>query len=68
MPHDEHGPEIMRLRDLISREQGRVEPARAGDAGSFHELFVDEPGEHPFVIDFPDAAPMLPRIFGKSVV
>src|SRR6266436_9780698 len=68
MPHHEHGLHGVRLAHLILRQQRRVEPARAGDAGRFHEGLVQEPGEHPVIIDLPDAAPMLPRVLRKAVV
>ena len=68
MPHNEHGLHGVRLADLILRQQGRIEPARAGHAWSFHESLAHEAGEHPLVVDLPYAAPVLPRILGKAVV
>ena len=66
--HDEHGLHGVGLGDLIFRQQRGIEPARAGDAGRFHECLVGEAGEHPVVVDLPHAAPMPPGALVEAVV
>src|SRR3954471_9165609 len=68
MPHHEHGLHGVRLSNLVLRQQGRIEPARARNAGRFHERLVDETGKHPVVVDLPNPAPMPPRLLGKTVI
>ncbi len=68
MPHDEHGFQVVTLRDLILGQQRRVEPAGRRDACRLHELLVGEARQHPVVLDLPDAAPVLPGAFGEAVV
>ena len=65
--HD-HRLQIVFLRDLILRQQRRVEPARQRDAGGLHHLLVVETADQIVVVDLPDARPMLPRAFDEAVV
>ncbi len=39
-----------------------------GIPGTLHQGLVGEAGAHPADVDFPDPAPMLPRLFGKTVI
>ena len=64
----EHALHIVLLRDLILRQQHRVEPARERNAGGLHDLLVVETTLQKIVIDLPDARPMLPRAFDQAVV
>ena len=54
--------------DLVLRQQGRIEPARARNARRFHQRLVREARIHPVVVDFPHPAPMPPGVFGKTVI
>ena len=66
--HDEHGLQIIGLRDLIFRQQRGVKPARARNARTFHQRLAGEAGAHPVEVDFPDPAPMPPRFLGQAVI
>ena len=59
---------VIGLADLVFRQQGRVEPARARNARRFHQLLVREARTHPLVVHFPHPAPMPPGVLGKAVV
>ncbi len=76
MAHDEHAFDVVFLVKLFLRHEHGIEPARGRNARHFHHLDClairslarIEAARHPFVIDFPDAAPMLPGIGIKPVV
>src|SRR6202030_956131 len=68
MAHDEHRFHGVGLGDLLLRQQGRIEPARAGNSRRLHEGLAGETREHPIVIDVPYAAPMPPGSLVQAVI
>ena len=64
----EHRPHVVFLRDLILRQQHRVEPARQRNARRLHDLLGVEARLQPVVVDLPDPRPMPPCAFGEAVV